>query len=118
MSFLRSFPFSGLGSKAEGDTAGGVDMTEGDLVNRSDPNTKFILSLPFWENLDSREDAEGDSRCDKSSLLGFFLCIVGGLGAGRGQVMSSTSAALPGNPLAMAELDVCWDIERGSFDLS
>lgn len=46
VSFLRSFGFSGLGSKAEGDTAGGVDMTEGDLVNRSEPKTRFTLSFP------------------------------------------------------------------------
>lgn len=47
MSFRRNFAFSDLGSKPDGDTAGGVDMTEGDLVNRSDPKTKFTLSFPF-----------------------------------------------------------------------
>lgn len=90
MSFLRSLGFSGLGSEPEGDSAGGVDITEGDLVNKSEPKTKFTLSLPFCENLDNLEDAEEGSRCEKSNRLGFFLCIVGGLGAGRGQVMSST----------------------------
>lgn len=51
---------------------------------------------------------------------------MGGFGAGRGRVissvsdalMSSSSAALPGKPLAMAEFDVCCDMDRGSFDLS
>jgi len=54
----------------------------------------------------------------RSSIAGFFF--LAGLVAGSVYVpsMSRSSEALLGNPLAMAEFDVCWEIESGSVDLS
>lgn len=81
--------------------------------------------LPLWASLENAflddEPAVG-RRCVKSSLGGFFLSVqgapAGGDGAGRGESMFSSSNALFGGPFAMAELDVCCEMDSGSFVLS
>lgn len=55
------------------------------------------------------------SKDDKSSLLGFFFF---SLYPALVPSMSSMAWALEGTPLAMAEFEVCCEIESGSFDLS
>lgn len=116
VSFLRGF-FSGFGSESDGETAEDKDTTEGDRVIESGPNTKLPLRASLESAFLDGVPAVG-RRCVKSSLVGFFLSVFGGSGAGRGESMSSSSCALFGRPFAMAEFDVCCDMDSGSLVLS
>jgi len=57
------------------------------------------------------------NKYERSSRLGFFFAFAFA-GADRVPSTSRMELAFRGKPLAIAEADVCWDIDKGSLDLS
>jgi hypothetical protein len=91
-------------------------MIEGEVDVMSSPTTKPLCELPDGVLGDMCRDelGLGESK-DRSSPAGFFFL---GLEGAREPSMSRSALALPGKPLAMAEFDVCCEMDNGSFDLS
>ena len=90
---------------------GETDSIEGDLVIISGPRTMRFSSCGLL-----LEDLCRGRRCERSSMAGFFFFV--SCGDSAVPSMSSSALAFDGRPFAIAELEVCWEIERGSFDLS
>jgi hypothetical protein len=88
------------------------DITEGDLVNTSSPRTKPLDGLSV--GVSDAANFDLGSRCVRSSLAGFFLDFA----CDDAPSMSSSALAFSGSPLAMAELEVCCEMDRGTLDLS
>jgi hypothetical protein len=58
------------------------------------------------------------SKADRSNLEGFFRAFFGWDGSLNSPSMSSNAWAFEGRPLAIAEFEVCCDIDSGSLALS
>jgi hypothetical protein len=97
-----------------GVASGDSDMIEGDFVIMSGPKTSPCPLAASGLRCFGDLVLDLGSSPDKSSLAGFFFFPLGS----DVPSMSSKACAFAGRPFAMAEFEVCWEIERGSLDLS
>jgi hypothetical protein len=84
-------------------------VADGDVVNE-------------WPLLESGWRCFGDlcprSKAERSSFEGFFHAFFGWTVSVNSPSMSSSAMAFAGRPLAMAEFDVCCEMESGRLALS